>query len=789
MIYTSYIQSMEFVRYVKIPSYGNYTSFSEMAVVAIEDIQKDTEIGGMKGFGAKVKKDQLPQSSQFSYFKRLGINDMVMLGPASFINHNCEPNCEYICRGERNSTTIFMKTKRALVRGEELTVSYSDDYFEPGNVDCKCPSCASKKTTPIEVAAQLSPSAAATQEEDELPLSEELDVTAQISPPAAATPEEDQLPLPKKLEVAGQDSPRSSAATSASPMSNEFVGILPPSPPATPAKNEKKREKKVKTDDRVECFVCHSEVNRIDRHLVQRHSDIFGGRQRRFCLAFYRCRNAKTQRKFIYDCAKCFTRFASLVTHKHVNKCDCSTVVKVSNPESRSSLPAEIRAAAKSNFLPSSRDLDVAERFVQFQTDISKCSGDNRKWCLDRAGIVKLMAQMFNMTSSLRCPELLVKGCLEMKTAKNLKPQTMLNYLSIFKLFVDYCYLNKEIAKCDDGFDRMKAAISAARKAFSPTAALNANQASEKKLSLVPSNEQVRLRYRQVLDILATNMQQKTLSYRKQQALNFFLLQARINTRLVKLFFFVSSRNHIPLFFYYFYSKTHAVVFLLFLLRITSRCFFHCFYSKSYPVVFLLFLLDIIFRCFFIVSTPSHIPLFFSSVLLEITSRCFFSSFLLEITSRCFSHCFTRKHIPLFFSLFFTRNHIPLLNYCFYSKSHPVVFFIGSTRNHIPLFFFIVSTRNYIPLFFSLFLLENTSGCFFHCCLLENTSRCFFIVSTRNQIPLFFSSFLLEITSRCFSHCPNSKTHPGVLLLFLLQVTSRFFSLLLLEITSNLINV
>ena len=447
MIYTNYIQSMEFVRYVKIPSYGNYTSFSEMTVVAIEDIQKDTEIGDMKGFGAKVKKDQLPQSSQFSYFKRLGINDMVMLGPASFINHNCEPNCEYICRGERNSTIIYIKTKKALVRGEELTVSYSDDYFGPGNVDCKCPSCASKKTTPIEVAAQLSPSAAATQEEDELPLSEELDVAAQLSPSAAATQEEDELPLPEELEVAAQDSPRSSAATSASPMSNEFVGILPPSPPATPAKNEKKREKKVKTDNRVECFVCHSEVNRIDRHLVQRHSDIFDERQRRFCLAFYRCRNAKTQRKVIYDCAKCFTRFASKVTHKHVNKCDCSTVVKVPNPESRSSLPPEIRAAAKSNFLRSSRDLDVAERFVQFQTDISKCSGENRKWALDRAGIVKLMAQMFNMTSSLRCPELLVKGCLEMKTAKNLKPQTMLNYLSIFKLFVDHCYLNKEIAK------------------------------------------------------------------------------------------------------------------------------------------------------------------------------------------------------------------------------------------------------------------------------------------------------------------------------------------------------
>ena len=86
-------------------------------------------------------------------------------------------------------------------------------------------------------------------------LPEELDVAAQQNPPAAATQEEDQLPLPKELEVAAQDSPRSSVSISASPMSNGFV-ILPPSPPATPAKH-KKREKKVKTDERVECFIRH----------------------------------------------------------------------------------------------------------------------------------------------------------------------------------------------------------------------------------------------------------------------------------------------------------------------------------------------------------------------------------------------------------------------------------------------------------------------------------------------------------------------------------------------------
>ena len=148
---------------------------------------------------------------------------------------------------------------------------------------------------------------------------------------------------------------------------------------ATSAKNEKKREKKVKTDDRVECFVCHSVVIRIDRHLRQTQSDIFHRRQLRFYLAFYRCRNAKSQRRTIYDCRKCITRFGSLVTHKKVNNCDCSTVVKVPNPESRSSLPAEIRVVEKSSCLPAARDLDIAERVVEFQTDISRCGGENRK--------------------------------------------------------------------------------------------------------------------------------------------------------------------------------------------------------------------------------------------------------------------------------------------------------------------------------------------------------------------------------------------------------------------------
>ena len=168
---------------------------------------------------------------------------------------------------------------------------------------------------------------------------------------------------------------------------------------------QKKRCKLVKADDRLECFVCHFLVNRMDR-LTPQHSDILNERQRRFSFDFYRTRNAP-KRTIIYDCRKCFRRFASLVTHKHIKKCDCQDIVKVENASSRGSLSDEIRKAVN---LPSPRELDIAQEFVDYKAHLAKCSGDDRTWSQDRGGIVRLMAQFFNFTYGLGKPGLLVKG-------------------------------------------------------------------------------------------------------------------------------------------------------------------------------------------------------------------------------------------------------------------------------------------------------------------------------------------------------------------------------------------
>ena len=279
---------------------------------------------------------------------------------------------------------------------------------------------------------------------------------------------------------------------------------------------KRKREKKVKTDARVECLVCHSIVNRMDRHILKQ-SDVLNKEQQQFIKDFFRTRNAH-KLKTIYDCTKCLRRFASVDNHMYTLKCSGESVVKVDMHWSRSALPKEIKMAIKSLVLPTDRELEIAHRFVDYSQD--------------RHGNVKMMAQLYNATYGLKKPELLIKACRDLQQSRNLKPQTMMNYLQTFLLFVKYCYLAKETIPISNEQERMYSAISDARRAFSPAASENSRKVAESMMERVPSSQTVRDRYRSTLEILTPNLSSNHLDYKTQQAFNFFLLQARINTRL-----------------------------------------------------------------------------------------------------------------------------------------------------------------------------------------------------------------------------------------------------------------
>ena len=77
--------------------------------------------------------------------------------------------------------------------------------------------------------------------------------------------------------------------------------------------------------------------------------------------------------------------------------------------------------------------------------------------------LVQIMAQMSNMTWGSNKPDQLVRGCIDLKDQRGLKPQTMLNYQATFLLFVYYCYLLTEVSNDENDVGRLHAAIRDAR--------------------------------------------------------------------------------------------------------------------------------------------------------------------------------------------------------------------------------------------------------------------------------------------------------------------------------------
>lgn len=60
------------------------------------------------------------------------------LGPARFANHDCDANGRLVTRGTEGMSVM---ATRNIEEGEEITVSYGDDYFGIDNCECLCLTC------------------------------------------------------------------------------------------------------------------------------------------------------------------------------------------------------------------------------------------------------------------------------------------------------------------------------------------------------------------------------------------------------------------------------------------------------------------------------------------------------------------------------------------------------------------------------------------------------------------------------------------------------------------------
>ncbi|KAJ2714727.1 histone lysine methyltransferase Set9 [Coemansia spiralis] len=62
----------------------------------------------------------------------------LFLGPARFVNHDCDSNCRFTACG---SDAICFQAQRTIEPGEEITAHYGSSYFGENNCECLCATC------------------------------------------------------------------------------------------------------------------------------------------------------------------------------------------------------------------------------------------------------------------------------------------------------------------------------------------------------------------------------------------------------------------------------------------------------------------------------------------------------------------------------------------------------------------------------------------------------------------------------------------------------------------------
>ena len=70
LVQRAYLESLEYVSFVPTPMYGTNPQFTEMAVVANENIKPKRTIGGLTGFTATMEEEEITKERESSQCSR-----------------------------------------------------------------------------------------------------------------------------------------------------------------------------------------------------------------------------------------------------------------------------------------------------------------------------------------------------------------------------------------------------------------------------------------------------------------------------------------------------------------------------------------------------------------------------------------------------------------------------------------------------------------------------------------------------------------------------------------------
>lgn len=117
----------------------------EASITARRDINPREEIKYLTGVQVAMTEEQEKtlelQSKDFSLvISSRKKTRSLFLGPARFANHDCDANAKLTTKGYDGMQIVAVKP---ILEGEEITVSYGEDYFGDDNEECLCNTCES----------------------------------------------------------------------------------------------------------------------------------------------------------------------------------------------------------------------------------------------------------------------------------------------------------------------------------------------------------------------------------------------------------------------------------------------------------------------------------------------------------------------------------------------------------------------------------------------------------------------------------------------------------------------
>jgi hypothetical protein len=114
----------------------------EAKIIARKDIEKGKDIRylcGKRVLLTEMQGDELVRTrNDFSIVDTDRNGESFFLGPARFVNGDCDPNAQLIPTG---SSGMIVKAIKDIKVGEEITANYGEDYFGDHNYECLCMTC------------------------------------------------------------------------------------------------------------------------------------------------------------------------------------------------------------------------------------------------------------------------------------------------------------------------------------------------------------------------------------------------------------------------------------------------------------------------------------------------------------------------------------------------------------------------------------------------------------------------------------------------------------------------